>query len=55
MPRIISLKFRCKINIFGHSPNILEVNCDFSSNNNVGTTFCAVFFAFCCVIYNVRD
>ena len=24
MPRIISLKFRCKINIFGHSPNIIK-------------------------------
>ena len=23
VPRIISLKFRCKINIFGHSPNII--------------------------------
>ena len=25
-PRIISLKFRCKINIFGHSPNIMSLS-----------------------------
>ena len=26
VPRIISLKFRCKINIFGHSPNTIMSN-----------------------------
>ena len=36
----------------------LEKNCDFSSNNNVWTTFCAFFgdhFKYCWVIFNMRD
>ena len=51
VPRIISLKFRCKINILGK-------NCDFSSNNNVWTTYCVFFcdhFKYCWVIFIMKD
>ena len=33
MPRIISLKFRCKINIFGHSPNITRAHLTIAYSN----------------------
>ena len=38
--------------------NKLEGNCDFSSNNTVWTTFCALFgnhFKYCWVIFIMRD